>query len=220
MADSTTHLDQLSASQANQEVRVNEMVDAMSVAASFGRRAATVQRTDLGLLRRAALLRQRGAGGEGERDACSHRLEHAIREHGPRAGGDRGRHCVRCGQAGPLQGRDERQRDYELRRPPRPAPPGPLSLRPPRAGHGRREQDAHLRAGDVRERRVHRRADRASRCRRADGRAQLHRVREQRPAASGFGSRPRPGRASRSADGKRAIVECDGTNVVRITADV
>lgn len=41
MADSTTHLDQLSASQANQELRINELNDAMSVAASFGRRAAT-----------------------------------------------------------------------------------------------------------------------------------------------------------------------------------
>jgi hypothetical protein len=40
MSDSTTNLDQLSASQSNQEARMNEMNDAMSVAASFGRRAA------------------------------------------------------------------------------------------------------------------------------------------------------------------------------------
>lgn len=41
MSDSTTHLDTLSASQSNQELRVNESFDAASVAASFGRRAST-----------------------------------------------------------------------------------------------------------------------------------------------------------------------------------
>jgi hypothetical protein len=41
MSDSTTNLDQLSASQSNQEARVNELGDALSVAASFGRRAST-----------------------------------------------------------------------------------------------------------------------------------------------------------------------------------
>lgn len=40
MSDSTTHLDTLPAGGANQEVRVNELADAVSVAASFGRRAA------------------------------------------------------------------------------------------------------------------------------------------------------------------------------------
>lgn len=41
MSDSTTHLDTLAASQANQEVRVNESFDAHSVSASLGRRAFT-----------------------------------------------------------------------------------------------------------------------------------------------------------------------------------
>lgn len=42
MADSTTNLDTLNASQNNKEVRVNELLDAHSVASAFGRRASTV----------------------------------------------------------------------------------------------------------------------------------------------------------------------------------
>lgn len=41
MADSTTHLDQLSTSTANNELRVNETADALSGASMYGRRAST-----------------------------------------------------------------------------------------------------------------------------------------------------------------------------------
>ena len=41
MADSTTNLPQLSASQANQEARFNELLDAASPGTFFGRNAAT-----------------------------------------------------------------------------------------------------------------------------------------------------------------------------------
>lgn len=41
MSDSTTQLDQLATSQADKEIRINEMFDAMSLAALGGRRAST-----------------------------------------------------------------------------------------------------------------------------------------------------------------------------------
>lgn len=41
MADSTTNLDTLAPSQANQEVRLNEMFDPLSPASAFGRKAST-----------------------------------------------------------------------------------------------------------------------------------------------------------------------------------
>jgi hypothetical protein len=41
MSDSTSHIDQLSVSQSNKELRINELVDALSPSAVFGRRAST-----------------------------------------------------------------------------------------------------------------------------------------------------------------------------------
>lgn len=50
MADSTTPIPQLSPSQANQELRINELVDALSPAAIYGRNAATTSGLTWGYL--------------------------------------------------------------------------------------------------------------------------------------------------------------------------
>jgi hypothetical protein len=50
MADSTTNLPQLSASQSNQEARLNEVLDAASVGTYFGRNAATTTGLTWGFL--------------------------------------------------------------------------------------------------------------------------------------------------------------------------